>query len=216
LRPQIPAVLQLRRTILAAMGNFSDAIHDVEKQLAGNPDDVALKLELAIYLNAAEQSAKAVEIYGEVLQADPQNGAALRGRGDAYLNIGDHRKAVADYDVAVQLFPDDSGLLNNFAWVLATSPEDDLRNGKRAVEMGLKACELTEHKQSHILSTLAAAYAETGDFDSAVKWSEKSVELGDGDIKEQLKQELESYRQKKPWREKKSEPAPAAGPSSGS
>ena len=216
LRPRIPAVLQLRRTILAAMGNFSDAIHDVEKQLAENPDDVALKLEQAIYLNAAEQSAKAVDIYGEVLQADPQNGAALRGRGDAYLNIGDHKKAVADYEVAVQLFPDDSGLLNNFAWVLATSPEDDLRNGKRAVEMGLKACELTEHKQSHILSTLAAAYAETGDFDSALKWSEKSVELGDGEIKEQLKQELESYRQKKPWREKKSEAAPAAGPSSGS
>lgn len=216
MRPGIPEVMQFRREMLAATGRIEDAIREVEKLSAEDPSDTMLKLELAIYLNAAEQSAKAVKLFSEVLQADPENGPALRSRGDAYLNIGDHRKAVADYEVAAQLFPDDSGLLNNFAWVLATSPEDDLRNGKRAVELGLKACELTEYKQSHILSTLAAAYAETGDFDSAVKWSEKSVELGDGDIKEQLKQELDSYHQKKPWREKKSEPAPAAGPGAGS
>jgi tetratricopeptide (TPR) repeat protein len=216
MRPGVPAVRQMRREILAAMGNFTDALRDVEEQLLKDPDDLGLKLELAIYLNAAEQSADAVKVYSDVLKVDPQNGAALRGRGDAYLNIGDHPKAVADYEVAVQLFPEDSGLLNNFAWVLATSPEDSLRNGKRAVELGLKACELTEYKQSHILSTLAAAYAETGDFESAVKWSEKSVELGEGEIKEQLQHELESYRQKKPWREKKTEPAPAAGPGIGS
>jgi hypothetical protein len=66
---------------------------------------------------------------------------------------------------------------------------------------------LTQYQQAHILSTLAAAYAETGDFETAVKWSQKSVDLGDQDIQEQLKQELESYQRKKPWREKKQEPA---------
>ena len=143
------------------------------------------------------------------MDADPQNGVALRGRADAYLNVGEHRKAVADYEVVVKMYADDSGILNNFAWVLATSPEDEIRNGKRAVEMGLKACELTQYQQAHILSTLAAAYAETGDFENAVKWSQKSVDLGDPDIQEQLKQELDSYQQKKPWREKKEEPADA-------
>ena len=155
-------------------------------------------------MNAGNQSAKAIDVFSEVLQAEleeAQKGVACRGRADAYLNIGEHRKAIADYEVALQLFADDSGILNNFAWVLATSPEDELRDGKRALEMGLKACELTEYKQSHILSTLAAAYAETGDFDSALKWSQKSVDSADEDIKEQLKQELESYHQKKPWRE---------------
>jgi len=114
--------------------------------------------------------------------------------------------------VVVKLLEADSGVLNNFAWVLATSTEDGIRDGKRALEMGLKACELTEYQQAHILSTLAAAYAESGDFDNAVKWSQKSVELGDPDIQEQLQQELESYRQKKPWREKKEEPVHAPDP----
>ena len=68
-------------------------------------------------------------------------------------------------------------MLNNFAWVLATSPDDDVRDGKRAVELATKAGELTERERAHILSTLAAAYAETGDFDAARKWSQKSVDM---------------------------------------
>ena len=95
-------------------------------------------------------------------------------------------------------------MLNNFAWVLATSPDDKLRDGKRAVQLATKACEVTKHKKAHILSTLAAAYAETGDFATALKWSQKAVELGveKKEVDDQLKQELESYKKKKPWRER--------------
>jgi hypothetical protein len=94
-------------------------------------------------------------------------------------------------------------LLNNLAWVLATSPNDNLRDGKRAIELAKQGCDLTEYKQAHIVSTLAAAYAETGDFESAIKWSKKAVETGSEAIKPQLAKELESYEAKKPWREEK-------------
>lgn len=206
-RPDVLPAIELRSSILAALGKYAEAAQDVRQLLEKEPDNILLKLQWAIYLNAGNQSRKAIEVFGDVLRADPQNGVALRGRADACLNVGEHRKAVDDYEVVVKMFADDSGILNNFAWVLATSPEDDIRNGKRALEMGLKACELTEYGQAHILSTLAAAYAETGDFENAVKWSQKSVDLGDKEIQEQLKQELENYRQRKPWREKKAEPA---------
>ncbi|MFM9065470.1 MAG: hypothetical protein ACKOOI_20910 [Pirellula sp.] len=96
--------------------------------------------------------------------------------------------------------------MNNLSWVLSTSPEDSVRNGDRALETGLQACELTEYKKSHILSTLAAAYAELGQFDKAIEWSTKAVELGTKEEAEQiqqLKEELKSYQEKKPWREKK-------------
>lgn len=97
-------------------------------------------------------------------------------------------------------------MLNNLAWLLATSPEDNLRNAKRAIELATKACELTEYKRAHILSTLAAGYAESGDFDAAIKWSKKALEVGknDGQIGEQLEEELKSYQARKPWREKHS------------
>ena len=72
---------------------------------------------------------------------------------------------------------EDEGLLNNFAWVLATSPDDEVRDGKRSIELATKAAELTSYTVPHILSTLAAAYAETGDFDEAKKWSQKSIDV---------------------------------------
>jgi tetratricopeptide (TPR) repeat protein len=124
--------------------------------------------------------------------------------------LGRHTDAIADYEQAVKNIPEDdddlSGILNNLSWVLSTSPEDSVRNGDRALEAGLKACELTQYNKSHILSTLAAAYAELGQFDKAIEWSTKAVELGakeENEQLEQLKEELKSYQDKKPWREKK-------------
>ena len=84
---------------------------------------------------------------------------------------------MADYERALKLQPHDVGILNNFAWLLATAPEDNLRDGHRAVALATDACRQTEYKQDYILSTLAAAYAETGDFDSARKWAAQAVEV---------------------------------------
>ena len=65
---------------------------DISELLEEDPENVLLKLQLAIYLNAAGSRAKAIEVFRDVLQADPQHGVALRGRADAYLNVGEHRK----------------------------------------------------------------------------------------------------------------------------
>ena len=75
------------------------------------------------------------------------------------------------------------------------------------------ACRQTEYKQDYILSTLAAAYAETGDFDSARKWAAQAVEAkpsphAEESRKDELKKELESYKANKPWREALPEPEP--------
>ena len=59
--------------------------------------------------------------------------------------------------------------------MLATAPEDNLRNGHSELALATEACRLTEYKEDYILSTLAAAYAETGDFDSARKWARKAI-----------------------------------------
>ncbi|MFP6649359.1 MAG: tetratricopeptide repeat protein [Pirellulaceae bacterium] len=145
----------------------------------------------------------AIEEFSRVIEIDKENWVAFYSRGDTQLNIGKHKEAIGDYNVALELKKDSDGLLNNFAWVLATSPVDELRDGKRAVELALRACELSEYKKPHILSTLAAAYAETGDFDTAIKWSSKAVEISQEDIQDQLKDELKSYKKGKPWRELK-------------
>lgn len=161
--------------------------------------------------------------------------AYLRSRGDAYLSTGEHENAIEDYEEALDLgdqieemqasisgqeleYTPNDGVLNNLAWVLATSTYDDLRNGKKAIELARRACEVTDYKMPHIISTLASGYAEDGNFDEAVKWIERGLKVNEErevtervteEEKERqrksLEKELESYRQKKPWRENQAE-----------
>jgi tetratricopeptide (TPR) repeat protein len=201
--PRLVEAILLRSMIFAREKNFAAAITDLKRIARALPDNVRIRLQLAALYVADERPRKAIEIYDEIVAADNQNSAALRGRGDARLAIGKHAEAIADYEAALKIDAEDLTLLNNFAWVLATSPVDELRDAKRAIELAEKACERTEYKTSHILSTLAAAYAESGDFKTARKWSAKALELGEGDIKEQLQEELESYKAAKPYRELK-------------
>ena len=159
--------------------------------------------------------------------------SVLSGIGGARLSTGAHEKAIASYSEVLELEDQireieeaeevdepakpDEGVRNNLAWVLATTPKEKLRDGKRAVKLATKAAELTDYDQAYILSTLAAAHAETGDFDKAVEWMEKALEVnkrkskdgtagtdGREGTKEQLEsltKELESYEKKEAWRE---------------
>jgi tetratricopeptide (TPR) repeat protein len=201
-RPNLVLGIMMRSRVNAAEERYEEAIADMESLVEHDPQNVDFRLQLASYYNAAERPRKAVKLLTALIDEDQDNWRALRARGDALLSFGQHADAVSDYNKALELNKEDSGLLNNLAWVLATSPEDNLRDGARAIELATKACELTEYKQAHILSTLASGYAETGDFETAIKWSTKAVEIGEGEMKKQLQDELQSYQNSKPWREK--------------
>ncbi len=220
--PLLVAAIELRSRIQTANGNFSAAIDDMKMLSDSEPESIGYRLQLAQLYNADNQPRRAIRIYNRVLSSisegergDELRRLILRGRGDARLSLGQHKEAVEDYEEALELAPDDDGILNNLAWVLATSPVEELRNGKRAIELATKACEKTEYKMPHILSTLASGYAEEGDFDKAIEWIEKAIEVNetlaaedkDADqstFKEQhesLEKELASYEKKEPWRE---------------
>ncbi len=215
LQPNQPGAIYLRSLIAAQQKHMDEAIDDLMQLVKLAPDNAEFLLQLAGYYQMDDRPKKAIQVADEILKSNKEewkifHSRALRTRGDARLAIGEHTDAIKDFEEALKLVDSEdsserSGLLNNLAWVLATSPVDEIRNGQRAVTLGKEACELTEFKQAHILSTLAAAYAEIGDFEEAKKWAEKAVEQGREDKSEQLGQleeELESYKQSKPWREK--------------
>lgn len=211
---QIDQAIVVRCFIAIEEGRMADAINDMQILIDRNPEDTFRQLQLASLYLQDDRPRQCIEILTNVLDKDPNNAAVFRSRADAYLAVGEHGKAIADYEQALKKIGDKedelnkailSGILNNLAWVLATSPQDDVRDGKRAVELGLRAVKITNESEAHILSTLAAAYAENGDFDNAIQWSEKAVEQGnkeDDEQIDQLKQELESYKKQEPWREK--------------
>jgi tetratricopeptide (TPR) repeat protein len=202
--PDLPAALELRGLMAAERRDYEAAIRDFRRLAARNPDDIAVIGQLGLLYLAANQPREAIARFTRALEIDEKNFPCRRGRSDAAISIGDHPAALSDLEKALELKPDDSGVLNNLAWLLATSPDDDLRDGKRAIDLATKACEETTWKEAHVISTLAAAYAETGDFDNARKYARKAVETGKDDdtVANQLAAELDSYESGKPWRER--------------
>jgi tetratricopeptide (TPR) repeat protein len=217
LQPQLATPHLMKVEILAASERIDEAIEQLEELLKVAPGHPELLSRLGAFYAVDGKPRKAIESFSRVLEADSDNFRALLSRADVYLNIGEHEDAIADFERAISQEDDDEHLLNNFAWVLATSPDDDLRDGKRAVELATKAAEQSNYETPHILSTLAAAYAETGDFENAKKWSAKSVELAQKALEsaesdeererlkkelEQLQKELTTFEDGKPVRER--------------
>lgn len=207
LQPDSDNAVQVWAMIIEKCGKTKQTIKQLAAEVENDPDGATVWTQLALLYSAQKQLGKAIEAFTQAIKADNTRPFLYRMRADAYLSVGEQQAALADYEAAVQLEPDDTGVLNNLAWLLATSPEEKLRDGRRAIKLATKAGELTHHQQAHILSTIAAAYAETGDFATARRWSAKAVELGDENLKEQLRKELASYEDEKPWREKQGEPA---------
>ncbi|QDU91252.1 lipoprotein NlpI [Pirellulimonas nuda] len=214
-QPGLVRALLMRARLLGQMERKDESIEALEKlaEAAGNNPEVRLQLAAAY----ADQSryTKAIEQLDRVLELAPGTPIALRLRGDMYLSVGKHAEALKDFESSLAESPDDSGVLNNFAWTLATSPFDELRDGKRALEMATKAAEITEFNQAHILSTLAAAYAEMGEYDKAIEWSQKAIDMdrekNEGKLEGALSQELTNYKSKTPYRELKNDDVDAAG-----
>ncbi len=202
LRPGLVQAFLLKARAYELQGETRKALAQLEELAEAMQPQVEIHLQIALYALQLEMPRRAIDALDRALKVEPENALLLRFRGDANLNLGQHREAIANYESALTHEPEDSGILNNLAWTLATSPDNELREGKRAVELATKACVLTEHKKAHILSSLAAAYAEIGDFEKAVEWSKKAVELNDQEESAvQIGEELASYEAGKPWRE---------------
>jgi tetratricopeptide (TPR) repeat protein len=143
----------------------------------------------------------AIKNYTEAIRLDPKKATLYNDRGDAWLHEKSYDKALADYGQAIRIDPRDPNGYRKRAWIWATCADDQVRDGKKAVASATKACELGQWKDAGAIDTLAAAYAEAGDFDAAVKWETKAVGMvGTGGDKEGFEERLGLYRKGQAYR----------------
>ena len=102
--------------------------------------------------------------------------------------LDDHRPVAADRTEEVRstldelreslkTSPDDPNLLNDLAWILATTPVDALRNGREAVKCAERAVKLTKGQEAGMLDTLGVAYAEAGSFRRAAEYARQALAM---------------------------------------
>jgi Flp pilus assembly protein TadD len=124
--------------------------------------------------------------------------------GGLLSSAGRYGEALAHLEAAYRVNPGDVAIVNNLAWLLATSPEATQRDGPRAVRLAEWACMTTSHKSPPLLDSLAAAYAQAGQFDRAIRTTEQAIEIVRRNPKastETLESRLRLYRAGLPYRE---------------
>jgi tetratricopeptide (TPR) repeat protein len=143
----------------------------------------------------------------EALALDPENLYGLVNRGSAQRMLGHFDRAVADYESAAAIDGSSYALNRNFAFLRSACPDAQYRDGGKALELAKKACEATSYRDSWSLSSLAAACAETGDWDAAMKWETEAIARDKLKRNEaEHKRRLEAYQAKQPFRFQVGEP----------
>jgi tetratricopeptide (TPR) repeat protein len=137
------------------------------------------------------------------IELDQRYAPAWEASGSAREVMGDVARAIRNYRIAVELDPAFALAWNNRAWLLATTPDDFLRDGRRAVEFATMACELTGYQKADVLDTLAAAHAEAGEFEQAVVRAKEALAEADDKHKPAIKARLALYEAGKPFRQAK-------------
>jgi tetratricopeptide (TPR) repeat protein len=145
---------------------------------------------------------KAVGDYTEAIRLDPVNPASYYGRALARHLGREYAGALEDYATVIRLAPGHAGAHAGRAWLRATCPEAKYRDGAGSVRDALRACELTGWDDPDCIDNLAAAYAENGQFDEAVRWQSKVLEFPAfvGQRRENARARVKLYQGREPYR----------------
>ena len=176
---------------------------DLTEQSGRNTLDAQAYSKLGFSRLGKKDYDNAIANFDEVIRLTPKDARAFYGRALAWKRKRNFARAIADFNSAIQLDPRYAAAYNERAWLWATCTDVKYRDASKAVESARKACALSSGpSKAAYLDTLAAAYAEAGDFAGAVKAQAEANELFAGN--EQRRRgglRMILYQEKKPYRE---------------
>ncbi len=189
-------------------GHADDAIAHFRKAAEIQPGFVPAHSNLGGALAMKGNLEEAEAQFRKAVELDPVHTRSLFNLGLVLFERGKTEAAIAPWRKAIETSPDYLEALKQTAWVLATHPDPAVRNGSDALKFAERAARLTSRKEPAVLEILAAAYAETGRFDDAVKVSREELALPVRSNREALQARTALYRARKPWREQPPSLAP--------
>ncbi|MFT4638923.1 MAG: peroxiredoxin [Verrucomicrobiales bacterium] len=190
-------------------GLDDEAMHKVALPFAGRwfrrPEPLSpMTLPLSLMGLGQVEAAHELSIRAHDRLSQSEEYAKLRTWiGDVLMKQGRVTEALKSYTVAVEEDDNNVIVLNNLAWQLAAHPTVKVRDGKQAVRWAERAAELTKHQDPAVLDTLAAAYAQAGQFARAASVAKGALELAtkarNAALVKALRRSLKRYQDKKSY-----------------
>jgi tetratricopeptide (TPR) repeat protein len=203
LAPKEAEAYVLRGLAWRSRGAVQAALRDFDLAIQLDPRNSPAFTYRGIMRHAEGKLAPAIDDWTEAIRLDPRNYEALTQRALGRGANGEIDLALADCVRAVRLNPKAAPAWHLEAWIRSTHPDAKYRDGQRAVLAARKACELTGWRDAMSIETLAAAYAESGNFGEAIKWQSKAIELLGRESSDRADAEarLKLYQSGQPYRE---------------
>jgi tetratricopeptide (TPR) repeat protein len=195
-------VLKVRGEAYYRRHNYTNAIIDFTKALKFRTNDPEIYDDRGGAYWSIHDRDKALDDFNAAVRLAPEDITGLYNQGRLLYKKGQFADAIHDLEKVIYLRPKALGAYNVLAWILATCPHDEIRDGKRAIELATKACELSSWKKFAEIDTLAAAYAETGDFDKAVDYQHQAASMDNIPTNDltNVQNRIELYLHHKPYR----------------
>jgi protein O-mannosyl-transferase len=191
--------------LLLQKGQSSEGAAQLAEAARLQPGNFEFRYNLATALNQEKRWDQAAEILSSLAAARPGDPNLNCQLALALAHLQKTKEAMSNYAQALLRQPDFPEALNGLAWILATDPHPEFRNGAEAVRMAEGACILTRRTQAPLLATLAAAYGEADRFPQAIAAAQQAQQLaassGQKDVEAKCRALLESLEAGQPWRE---------------
>lgn len=189
-----------RSSVLMEMQQYTEAAADLEKALKLEPTSPEAYNNRGVLHRLQGHYDDAIKDYTSAIELFAKYPSAHANRGFAQRQLGHYTEALQDLNKAIEFDSISAEFANDAAWLLATCPDDKIRDPKRALTLAEQAATGTNRENGQYMDTLAAAYAANGQFPEAIKAGETAIELLKGDpALVEIHARVELYRQQKPF-----------------
>jgi tetratricopeptide (TPR) repeat protein len=204
LSPETGLFYNDRGCIYKSLDNYPKANEQFTEAIRIDPKLALAYSNRGINWHVQKQYDKAMADFDKAIELDPKLTHAYAFRGYVWSKEGHYNQALRDWDEAIRLSPEEPWGYYNKARLYAACESVGHRDGQLALENAQKACELSYWEEWPCVATLAAAYAELGQFDEAIKWQKKAIAINknpeERDSREQ-RDRLNLYESGMPFRD---------------
>jgi len=206
LKPDFAAARANLGGALAKLGRLDQALIELRKALELDAGYALAHYNLGLVWSQRGDAPAAIREWRRALDLEPQYAEAHESLGDALCAQGQTAGAVAHWRDGIRLQPNHASELRRAAWALATSPDAAIRNGAEALAFAVRAVEIAGEKDARMLDTLAAAYAERGQFADAALTARRAVtqavRQNQPTLADEIRTRIALYETDRPFRER--------------